>query len=679
MSTAEQDVTGQRGAAAAAVRRASRILLARQDSQGWWSGRSAGDVTLEAEALLVREVLGIRTAEATSAAAQQIRSLQQADGRWTGSGETAAEGDGPAAAGDLSASVLAYLALRLAGDSADAYHMAVAAGWIRDSGGIAAAGVLARAWLAIFGLAGWKDIPVPAPELIYLPGRYAASRPDRAIWGRPAGVALTIIATLRPVRLLPIDLSALQAGAPGDPMSADRRTRRPTLSVAQTAALRKCGQWLIGWQHRSGLPASRRSCWPGSLVALHLLGYPLDHPVLAKGLSWLDAATVQPRTAAGSTRPPAARQPPVLDTTLAIEALADAAVAADDTALVPAARWLLLQRIEGPADGHGVASGPEPSGWSFGRDGYPVLADTARVLLALSRVELPGLTGRPAIRNAIRWLTGMQSRDGSWSGSVVVTAHVVRALATCGAPDARVLRRGVVWLLRQQQADGSWPGADGLGTTTTVLPALLVAGVRPGKPSIRAAIEWLLRQQNLDAGWTAAARGGASEAAATARAIRALLAAGGKETIDSVDLGVDWLVRAQQADGGWSDGPGRSYRGGLAGHAGHADVGDPAVAAYGAKAAERVSRMDSDRGGAGARPTGRSSPRRRGPLLPGLLLPLSALGRYLTAAGQAVGGGHDGAALADRVEVDEPLANGVPVDEPLASAVQMNDPLPAAD
>ncbi len=183
-----------------AVRRASQILLSRQDGQGWWSARSAGDVTLAAEALLVREFLGIRTAEVTNAAAQQIRSLQQADGRWTGSGESGAEGDGPAAAGDLSASVLAYLALRLAGDSADAYHMAVAAGWIRDAGGVGAAGVLARAWLATFGLAGWEDIPVPAPELIYLPGRYAASRPDRAVWAGPPGSALTIIGTLRPSR-----------------------------------------------------------------------------------------------------------------------------------------------------------------------------------------------------------------------------------------------------------------------------------------------------------------------------------------------------------------------------------------------------------------------------------------------------------------------------------------------
>jgi squalene-hopene/tetraprenyl-beta-curcumene cyclase len=570
MTVTDRDETGRaRAEAEVAVERASQILLSRQDRQGWWSGRSAGDVTLEAEALLVTEILGIRTAETTSAAAQQIRSLQQADGRWTGNAESAAEYDGPEAAGDLSASVLAYLVLRLAGDSADAYHMAVAAGWIRDAGGVAAVGVLARTWLAAFGLVEWSDVPVPAPELSYLPGRYAGSR--------PAAVAMAIMGTLRPIRSLPIVLPELLPGeAAGGAVARRTRLRVPAPTAAHAAALRHCGQWLIAWQHRSGLPAARRPSWPSSLVALHLLGYPLDHPVLAKGLAWLSSATSQPRQAGGSMRAAAVRQPPVLDTALAVEALADAGLAADHSALAAAGSWLLLQRIEGPAQGPGPAAGPEPSGWSFGRDGYPVVADTARVLVALSRVKLPGLTGRPAIHNAIRWLTGMQSRDGSWGGSATVTAHVVRALATHGAAQARAIRSGVVWLLRQQRRDGSWAGPDGstdLGATTAVLPALIVAGVLPVKPPVRSAARWLLGQQNLDAGWTSGARPGPSDAQATARAISALLTAGGAETSEAVHLGADWLVRAQQADGGW----------------------------------------------------------RRGALVPGLLLPLGALGRYVAA------------------------------------------------
>jgi len=589
------DALELRAAAAAVAARASQILLTRQDSHGAWYARSASDVTLEAEALLVAEVLGIRTAEGTNAGAQQIRSLQHADGRWTGHAESAAEGDGPAAAGDLSASVLAYLALRLAGDSADSYHMAVAAGWIRDAGGVGAVGVLAQTWLAMFGLTAWSDVPVPAPELCYLPGRYAASR--------PAAVALAIVGTLRPIRPLPIRLGELWAGDTHEAATrAGPRRRVPAPTAARAAALRGCGNWLIDWQLRSGLPAARRPTWPCSLVALHLLGYPLDHPVLAKGLSWLAAATSQPRQAPGSRRSAPTRQPPVLETTLAIEALADSGAAADHAALVTAGRWLLLQRIEGPA-GPGVAAGVEPSGWSFGQDGYPVLADTARVLLALSRVSMPGLTSEPATRNATRWLLSMQGRDGSWSGSPVVTAHVVRALVTHRSSDVRTIRRAVVWLLRQQQPAGSWPGPDGDGdlmATAAVLHALIAAGVLPAKAPVRSAVAWLLGRQNEDGGWAWVAHAPRPQAQATACALTALLAAGGAAVGagDAVDRAADWLVRAQQPDGGWRDETIRA---------------------------------------------GRSARRRRGPLLPGLLMPLAAVGRYVVADHDSAAGDNSAA------------------------------------
>jgi len=127
----------QRAAASVVTQRASRILLARQDSAGRWTGRSVSDVTLDAEALLVREFLGVARPEITKAAAQQIRSMQQPEGNWIGGAE-------PGRPGDLAASVLAYLALRLAGDSPDAYHLAVAAGWLRDAGGLPAAGLVCR-------------------------------------------------------------------------------------------------------------------------------------------------------------------------------------------------------------------------------------------------------------------------------------------------------------------------------------------------------------------------------------------------------------------------------------------------------------------------------------------------------------------------------------------------------
>ena len=259
MTGTQADLSGAQ-LAGAAVQRATRILLARQDSRGRWSGRSAGDVSLDAEVVLVREFLGLRTAEVTSAAAQQIRSGQQPDGSWIGGAE-------PDGTGDLSASVLAYLALRLAGDLPDAYHLAVAAGWIRDAGGIEAVGLVARSWLAAFGLIGWADVGVPAPEFVYLPARFAPAGGQWAGWSRQVVVSLTIIATLRPRRRLPIDLNELRAsGLAAAPPPARSRV---ALSAAQRMAVRTCGQWLVDWQQRPGLPAEagrtgRARWWPST-------------------------------------------------------------------------------------------------------------------------------------------------------------------------------------------------------------------------------------------------------------------------------------------------------------------------------------------------------------------------------------------------------------------------------
>ncbi len=643
---------GQLAATTIAVQRASRLLLARQDSQGWWSGRPEGEISLDAEGLLVREFLGIATPELTKAVAQQVRSLQRTDGSWAGTGEpgrtgspaTAGGGASPATAdgratpaagragrtdladvgepgyaSDLSASVLAYLALRLAGDSPDAYHMAVAAGWIRDAGGLAAAASSARAWLACFGLAEWEDVPVPLPEVIYLPPRRSAGLGAWAGWSRLALISLAVTGAVRPVRQLPFNLSALRvAGPPGAEHPDDWRLRAcrrglrvPPMNLARSAAVRKCGHWLAGWLGREAGQGSTGPVWPMSLVALHLAGYPLDHPVMADGLAWLDSIAPQLRSAAPKPNQASPRRPPVRDTTLAIAALAAAGLAGEHAALAAAGHWLLDQRISKLTNPPEPQPGPAPSGWSFRHDGYPDIADTGRVLAALSNIRMPGLDGHPAISAALRWLASLQGRDGGWGGSAAVTALVIQALsvqppsvrplpehplAAPGPAGSRAVRRGVVFLLRGQRADGSWPGGPGesdLYATTTVLPALLAAGVLPCKPVITGAAHWLLSRQNLDAGWPSgpehAARDGGraqSDAPGTARALTALVTARNPDLADPVDLAADWLVRAQQADGGWSE-----------------------------------------------RPAGRSAPRNRGNIVPGLLLPLGALGRYVRGGG----------------------------------------------
>src|SRR5438270_564335 len=101
-----------------ATDRAREHLLALQDSAGWWKGELATNVTMDAEDLLLREFLGIRTPADTEAAARWIRSQQREDGTWG-----TFHGGPP----ELSTTVEAYVALKLCGDAPDAPHMKLAA------------------------------------------------------------------------------------------------------------------------------------------------------------------------------------------------------------------------------------------------------------------------------------------------------------------------------------------------------------------------------------------------------------------------------------------------------------------------------------------------------------------------------------------------------------------------
>src|SRR6266542_4969478 len=109
-----------------------------QHEKGWWKGELATNVTMDAEDLLLREFLGIRQPGETAEAARWIRSQQRADGTW------ATFHGGP---GDVSTTVEAWVALRLAGDPADAPHLRRAERFVREHGGLEGTRVFTRIWL----------------------------------------------------------------------------------------------------------------------------------------------------------------------------------------------------------------------------------------------------------------------------------------------------------------------------------------------------------------------------------------------------------------------------------------------------------------------------------------------------------------------------------------------------
>jgi squalene-hopene/tetraprenyl-beta-curcumene cyclase len=568
-------------------------LLSLQDAAGWWKGNLETNVTMDAEDLMLRQFLGIREAEQTEQAARWIRSQQRSDGTW------ANFHGGPA---DLSTTVEAYVALRLAGDEPAADHMRAAARFVIDQGGIEHTRVFTRLWLALFGEWSWDDLPIMPPELVFLPSWFPLNVYDWGCWARQTVVPLTIVNALRPVRPLGVTVDELRSGRP-------RRSDAPLFSVAgafetldkvlhgyqklpvkpfRRLAMRQGAEWIIARQEADGGWGGIQPPWVYSIMALHLMGYPLDHPVLAKALAGLDDFTVHEDTDQGTVRWLEACQSPVWDTCLAVTGLLDAGVPADHPALAKAVDWMVGEEITVPGDWSVRRPGLAPGGWAFefANVGYPDTDDTAEVVLALRRVDRPGM--RPAVDRGVAWMVGMQSRDGGWGafdadntreiitklpfcdfGAVIdppsadVTAHIVEALAAEGLAASPAARRGVRWLLDAQEKDGSWFGrwgANHVYGTGAAVPALVAAGVSTSDLSIRRAVRWLREVQNADGGWGEDLRSyvdsnwrgrGESTASQTAWALLALLAAG--ERGEDVRRGVAWLADTQRPDGTWDE------------------------------------------------------------------------------------------------------------------------------
>ncbi len=601
-----------RGEVQLALEVGREYLLSLQNEAGWWRGELQTNVTMDAEDLLLREFLGVRSEGETELSAAWIRSQQRADGTWTNFHE------GP---GDLSTTIEAYWALRLAGDDPGEEHMRIAAEFIRGQGGLVAARVFTHLWLALFGLWSWDRVPALPTEIVLLPARFPLNVYDFACWARQTIVAVSLVKAHRPTRRLPFGLDELEplpgsVPAPDLDSRARERSRgaRGVLGVLDRllrgyerhpfAPLRRLARdraesWIVRRQEADGSWGGIQPPWVYSLIALSLEGYPLDHPVMRRGLEGIEGFMVEDRddrhgvgAPQGASRRLEACQSPVWDTALAMIALSDAGLPGSDPAMLRAARWLLGEEVTVRGDWSIARPDLAPGGWAFefANVNYPDVDDTAEVLLALERLagSLP-ITGLEGARErALEWTEGLQSRDGGWGafdadntralvrelpfldfGEVIdepsadVTAHTIEMLAAVGRSATPASRAGVRWLLDHQEADGSWFGRWGINYiygTGAAVPGLIAAGQDPASEPIRRAVRWLERHQNEDGGWGEDARSyddprwigrGPSTASQTAWALLALHAAG--EQSEALARGVAWLTATQRPDGGWDE------------------------------------------------------------------------------------------------------------------------------
>ena len=580
-----------------AVKAAQDHLLGLQDPAGWWKAELETNVTMDAEDLMLRHFLGTLDRDQAARSARWIRSKQREDGAW------ATFYGGP---GDLSTTIEAWVALRLAGDSPQADHMRSASAWARQAGGVASSRVFTRIWLAMLGAWDWEKLPVLPPEIMLLPSRVPLNIYDFGCWARQTVVALTIVMTERPVRPLPFDIGELHASSPREAAPLPWRSPGRAFQILdrilhryealpgwfvprnllRSAARARAERWIIQRQEADGLWGGIQPPVVYSIIALHLMGYPLDHPVLKAAFAGLDTFTIEDEKG----RRIEACQSPVWDTALAMVALADSGLDAADPAMRAASNWLLDEEITVKGDWAVRRPDLAPGGWAFEfeNDNYPDTDDTAEVVLALRRGP-----GSPrvdaAVKRGVDWTIGMQSAGGGWGafdadnvsrlvaslpfcdfGEVTdppssdVTAHIIEMLSEEPGVPASVIDDAVAWLSMEQETDGSWFGRWGVNYiygTGAAVPALVAAGIPTADARIRRAVAWLGSVQNDDGGWGEDIRSytetgwkarGTSTASQTAWALIALIAAGESASL-AAERGVAWLVGHQTPQGTWDE------------------------------------------------------------------------------------------------------------------------------
>jgi squalene-hopene/tetraprenyl-beta-curcumene cyclase len=591
-----------RDRAEVAIERACEHLLSLQDAAGWWQGELQTNVTMDAEDMLLREFLGIRKAEETERSAAWIRSQQRADGTWSNFF------GGP---GELSTTIEAYWALRLAGDRLEDEHMRAAARFVRSQGGLQGARVFTHLWLALFGLWSWERVPALPPETVLLPSWAPLNIYDFACWARQTIVALSLVKTHRPVHALPFDLAELRVaegevlGRPRSWQAACLRVldrvlrayeRRP-IKLLRRMALTRAERWIVQRQEADGSWGGIQPPWVYSLIALNLCGYPLDHPVMKRGLEGIDGFMVEDRddsrgvgAPGGPSRRLEACQSPVWDTALAIIALNDAGLPGDHPDLVRATEWLLAEELTTPGDWSVARPELQPGGWAFefANDNYPDVDDTAEVVLALRRVAgAVERSGDQRQRARLGSLNGHGEANGRIGANGNGSAHAdgnegaIVGTGETGIDGARIdgaIERAAHWVQGMQSREGGWGAFDAENTRTLVrdLPFLDFGEVLDA-PSAdvtahalemladlgmvdtetgRRSIAWLIERQEPGGSWFG--RWGVNHLYGTGAAVPALIAAGVDSSEECIRRAVRWLLEHQNDDGGWGEDP-RSY------------------------------------------------------------------------------------------------------------------------
>jgi squalene-hopene/tetraprenyl-beta-curcumene cyclase len=583
---------------------ATQALLACQRADGHFLFELEADATIPAEYVLLRHYLGEPVDAALEAGiAAYLRRIQGAHGGWP----LFADG-----AFDMSATVKAYFALKMVGDSPQAEHMRRAREAVRLHGGAERSNVFTRCLLALYGIVPWRAVPVMPVEIMLLPKWFPFHLDKISYWSRTVIVPLLVLMAKKPrarnakgVNVAELFLEPPQELGP-TPRAPQQKASWFWFFRVVDDVLRTAEPWFPEKIRQRAI--ERAVAWAEERLNGED-GLGAIFPAMANCVMMYDALGV---SAEDPRRAIARRsidkllavhdnetycQPcvsPIWDTGLACHALLEVGGERAVAQVKRGLDWLVPKQVL-DLRGDWIAQRPDvrPGGWAFqyANAHYPDVDDTAVVAMAFDRIAESGLGDYAgAIDRAREWIIGMQSVNGGWGafdadnehyylnnipfadhGALLdpptedVSARCLSMLAQLGDSKSAAAERALTYLRRTQRPNGSWYGRWGMNYiygTWSVLSALNAAGVAPDAPEMRKAAQWLAAIQNSDGGWGEDGssykldyhgyEAAPSTASQTAWAVLGLMAAGALDH-PAVGRGIKYLAESQGADGLWDE------------------------------------------------------------------------------------------------------------------------------
>ncbi len=545
--------TGHAEAVEDALARSTGWLLEQQNPEhGYWVQELEADTTLTSEYLMLRRYIGAVDKEREARMIRYFQSTQLEDGGW------------PIYAGapmDVSASVKAYFALKLAGVPQDDPGMCRARQAILDKGGVVSANVFTKIALALFGQYDWKGLPSMPPEVVLAPKKFAFNVYAISYWSRAVVIPLLIVyAVRRECRISPEQGIEELFCTPREQINyrdappfqkdpeliswrnffvwVDRILKvyeKHPLRFVRKKAMKHAEAWLLDHMQGEGGLGAIYPAMANSIFALMALGYPVSHPLIQKALREIEALEIDaPASVDGpSTLHLQPCHSPIWDTALTVNALIERGLPLDHEALSHASSWLRSRQTRKVGDW--IVSSPTatPGGWyfQFENELYPDVDDTAAVLTALAKVSpLQPADRDEAVQRGLDWALAMQSSNGGWAAydrdndqlifnkipfadhqslldppTADLTGRCLEMLGALGYDRSHAaVSPALEFLRREQEADGSWYGRWGVNYlygTWCVIVGLQAIGEDMSAPWIRRAVAWVESKQNLDGGW----------------------------------------------------------------------------------------------------------------------------------------------------------------------------------